>query len=97
VHPTQLYEMIALVALAWLLRRWRRQRRADAFVLGAYLAIAGAVRFVIEFLRVHEPLIGPFAVAHVLSLIVVVAGLALLRRTPGEIGAKVGDPATRGR
>jgi phosphatidylglycerol:prolipoprotein diacylglycerol transferase len=97
VHPTQLYEMIALVALAWLLFRWRRQRRADAFVLGAYLAIAGAVRFGIEFLRVHEPLIGPFAVAHVLSLIVVVAGLALLRRTPGEIGAEVGDPATRRR
>ena len=67
VHPTQLYEMLALLPLAWLLVHWRRQRRPDRFVLGWYLVIAGTVRFLIEFLRVREPLVGPFAIAHVLS------------------------------
>jgi phosphatidylglycerol:prolipoprotein diacylglycerol transferase len=82
VHPTQLYEAAALLPLVWLLVRWRRQQRPDRVVLGAYLALAGAVRFGIEFLRVREPLLGPFAVAHALSLVAICVGLALLRSRP---------------
>ena len=81
VHPTQLYEAAALVPLAILLFRWRRQRRPDAFVLGGYLMIAGAIRFVIEFVRVNDRVAGPLTVAHVASLLVVGIGLALLRRS----------------
>lgn len=78
VHPTQLYEMLALLPLAWVLLRWRRQRRPDRFVLGVYLLVGGAVRFLIEFLRMRESLVGPFAVAHVLALVAVFAGAVLL-------------------
>ena len=78
VHPTQLYEMAALLSVAWMLFRWRRQQRPDRFVLGAYLIAAGAVRFLIEFLRMRESLVGPFAVAHVLSLVAVAAGVSLI-------------------
>ena len=78
VHPTQLYEMLALLPLAWLLVRWRRQHRSDTFVLGSYLVIAGAVRFVIEFFRMRESLLGPLAVAHVLSLMAIAIGLVFL-------------------
>lgn len=78
VHPTQLYEMLALLPLAWVLVRCRRQRRRDRFVLGSYLIVAGAVRFLIEFLRTRESLFGPFAVAHVLALLAMCAGAALL-------------------
>lgn len=78
VHPTQLYEMLALLPIAWALVRWRRQRRPDAFVLGAYLMATGSVRFLIEFLRMRESLFGPFAVAHVLSFTAVCVGVALL-------------------
>jgi phosphatidylglycerol---prolipoprotein diacylglyceryl transferase len=81
VHPTQLYEAVALVPIAWMLSRWRRQRRPDALVLGAYLAASGALRFLVEFLRVREALVGPFAVAHVLSLLAVAFGVALLARS----------------
>lgn len=88
VHPTQLYEVLALLPLAWMLLRWRREGRSDAFVLGAYLASASVIRFGIEFLRVHEALVGPFAVAHVFSLLVACIGVALIRRTwpprPGD-------------
>ena len=52
VHPTQLYEAIALVPLAILLFGWRRHGRPDTFVLGAYLVCAGGIRFGIEFVRV---------------------------------------------
>ncbi len=79
VHPTQLYETVALLPLMWLLLRWRRQGRPDHFVLGAYLIAAGLVRFVIEFLRVREPVAGPLAVAHLFALAAIAVGVALLR------------------
>jgi prolipoprotein diacylglyceryltransferase len=66
------------------LRRWRRQGRPDAFVLGMYLVIAGAIRFAIEFVRVHEPIVGPLAPAHVLSLAAIAVGVVVLRGVPRQ-------------
>ena len=80
VHPTQIYEAIALVPLAWLLFRWRLQGRPDAFVLGAYLVSAGMIRFLIEFLRVNIRVVGPFSVAHLASLMAVAVGAVFLAR-----------------
>jgi phosphatidylglycerol---prolipoprotein diacylglyceryl transferase len=82
VHPTQLYEALALVPVALLLFRWRRERRSDPFVLGAYLLLAGAVRFAIEFIRVNEHVAGPLSVAHVAALAAMAGGALLLTR-PG--------------
>ena len=80
VHPTQLYEAIALVPLAWLLVRWRRQGRPDRFVLGAYLSLAGTIRFLIEFVRVNVRVLGIFTVAHLASLMAVGVGVVFLAR-----------------
>ncbi len=80
VHPTQLYEAIALVPLAWLLVQWRRQGRPDAFVLGAYLILAGTIRFLIEFVRVNVRVLGVFTVAHLASLMAVGVGVVFLAR-----------------
>jgi phosphatidylglycerol---prolipoprotein diacylglyceryl transferase len=87
VHPTQLYEAIALVPLAWLLFRWRRQGRPDTFVLGAYLVLAGTIRFLIEFVRVNVRVVGVLTVAHLASLAAVAVGVAFLaasRRRPNQ-------------
>ena len=80
VHPTQLYETALLLPVAWLLVRWRREGRLDAFVFGAYLLLAGGVRFVIEFLRINEKVLGPLSVAHTASLLAVVVGLVFVMR-----------------
>jgi phosphatidylglycerol:prolipoprotein diacylglycerol transferase len=80
VHPTQLYEAAALIPVAFLLLRWRREGRPDRVVLGAYLVLAGAIRFAIEFIRVNERVVGPLTVAHLGSLAAVIAGIALLTR-----------------
>lgn len=94
VHPTQLYEMAALLPLAWLLSRWRRHGRSDGFVLGAYLVSAGLVRFAIEFLRVRHPLLGPLALAHLFSLAAVAVGLVLLWRSHvADTGRRAGTVA----
>jgi len=85
VHPTQLYETAALLPIAWLLHRWRREHQSDRFVLGVYLALTGVARFAIEFLRMRESLFGPFAVAHVLSFAAFAVGMALLISSrPGD-------------
>lgn len=86
VHPTQLYEILALLPIAWALVRWRRQRRSDAFVLGGYLVATGSVRFLIEFVRMRDSLWGPFAVAHVFSLMATCVGVALLFRASSSYG-----------
>lgn len=83
VHPTQLYETAALLPLAWLLHRWRRQQWPAARVLGGYLVVAGLIRFGIEFLRWRQPIVGPFAIAHVLAALAVLAGVGLLIRSRG--------------
>jgi prolipoprotein diacylglyceryltransferase len=67
-----------LIPIALLLLRWRKQGRPDRVVLGAYLVLAGALRFAIEFIRINERVFGIFTVAHLASLTAVIAGVGLL-------------------
>ncbi|HEY0875995.1 MAG TPA: prolipoprotein diacylglyceryl transferase [Vicinamibacterales bacterium] len=106
VHPTMMYEAIALVPFAWWLVRLRRTGISDRVVLGTYLAGAGAIRFVIEFLRINERVLGPLSVAHIVSLGAIAIGVWMLatrgsveeRRTVAEQRRPVkGRPTTRAR
>ena len=76
VHPTQLYEAVPLVIIAWLLVRWRRQGVPDAVVLSRYLVLAGATRFAIEFVRINAPVLGPLTLAQLWSIGLMAAGVA---------------------
>jgi len=78
VHPTQLYEAVPLVVLAWALVRWRRAGVADRIVLGRYCMLAGALRFAIEFIRVNERVLGPLTIAHLVSLALILGGGILI-------------------
>jgi phosphatidylglycerol:prolipoprotein diacylglycerol transferase len=80
VHPTQIYEMIPLVAVAALLVRWRRRGVADRVVLGRYLLIAGAVRFLIEFVRINEALALGLTAAQWIAGALVAVGIGLVAR-----------------
>lgn len=78
VHPTQIYEAMPLFIIGSLLLVWRRRNCSDRVVFGTYLALAGVTRFLIEFVRVNEQVLGPLTVAHLASFAVVAAGVALL-------------------
>lgn len=78
VHPTQIYEALPLLLIAYLLVRWRRHGVADAAVLGRYLLMTGALRFVIEFIRVNERVALGLTVAQWVSMGVVAAGLLMV-------------------
>ena len=80
VHPTQIYEAIALVAIAIVLLHWRRAGIGDADVLGRYFVLAGSTRFVIEFIRVNAPVLGPFTLAQAISFGLVTLGLGMILR-----------------
>ncbi len=78
VHPTQLYEVAFLIVLAWLLIGWRKRGVADAVLLGRYFALAGAFRFLLEFVRVNVRVAGPLTVAHLFALAVTLLGVGVL-------------------
>ena len=84
VHPTQLYECAALLLVAWLLIRWRRQGTPDAIVVGRYLVMAGLIRFAIEFIRVNVRIVGPFTLAGLVSLALAIAGVVILVFSAGQ-------------
>ena len=64
--------------LAWVLIRWRRAGVADHIVLGRYLVLAGAARFLIEFIRVNPRVAFGLTVAQWVSLLVVGLGVNVL-------------------
>jgi phosphatidylglycerol:prolipoprotein diacylglycerol transferase len=79
VHPTQLYESAGLAIIAWLLIKWRRDGLPDTMVFGRYLLLAGALRFLIEFVRVNAHVAGPFTLAQLFSVSIMIVGLWLMR------------------
>ncbi len=78
-HPLFLYEsagnalVLAVLLLVW---RWRGRRLGD--VAAVYLILSPLLRFSLDFLRLHQPMIGPLTNAQVFSLPLIAAGIALL-------------------
>lgn len=81
VHPTQLYEIgIILVAFA-LLWAWRRRVGGTGWLFGAYLVLAGAERFAVEFLRAKDDrFLGPFTLAQATGLLSIAVGTLIWTR-----------------
>jgi phosphatidylglycerol:prolipoprotein diacylglycerol transferase len=90
VHPTQLYETAGLAAIAWVLIRWRRAGVADAIVFGRYLVLAGALRFLVEFIRVNARVAGPLTLAQLFSVATMATGLWFMRREKGSSRRRAG-------
>ena len=82
VHPTMMYEAVVLVPIAFALFAMRRRGSADRSVVGAYLLMTAFVRFVIQWIRVYDPFLGPLGFAHVVSILVMAVGIYLLLTPP---------------
>lgn len=55
VHPTQLYETLIMSGVFFLLWRLRKRRAPTGWLFSLYLMLAGAERFLIEFIRNTTP------------------------------------------
>lgn len=90
VHPTQLYEAAAMLFVFWLLWRWRAHRHAMGWLAGVYFVLAGAERFLVEFLRAKDDrLLGDFTLAQVTSLAVLSVGVMLWIRWRRDDGTRL--------
>jgi phosphatidylglycerol---prolipoprotein diacylglyceryl transferase len=86
VHPTQLYEVAAMLLVFAILWSLRKRGWPVGWLFGLYLIFAGIERFLVEILRAKDDrFLGPFTVAQLTSVIIVAVGLALIyvwRRAP---------------
>jgi phosphatidylglycerol---prolipoprotein diacylglyceryl transferase len=89
VHPTPVYEALAMGFGAWLL--WRlRDRFRPGVLFALYLLYAGAERFLVEFLRRNDPVAIGLTVAQLESLAMIAGGIlwiSVVRRRHGNLGA----------
>jgi phosphatidylglycerol---prolipoprotein diacylglyceryl transferase len=84
VHPTQLYEVIIMLAVFAVIWRMRLATHPIGWLFGLYLLCAGVERFLIEILRAKDDrFLGPFTIAQLTSVILIAIGGALLVRLRG--------------
>jgi phosphatidylglycerol:prolipoprotein diacylglycerol transferase len=78
-HPSQLYEAffegIFLFAVLWGLRK---KKLFDGALLGLYIFGYGFVRFMIEFFREPDYMVGPISIGQFLCVLMMLGGIGLL-------------------
>lgn len=96
LHPTQLYEF-ACEALTFAFLYWRIGRpHRPGTIIGLYLVISSALRFVVEFYRYHEqalPFGLPLSITQWISVGLAALGAALIWKTRAAVNA--GQAASR--
>ncbi|MFL5402880.1 MAG: prolipoprotein diacylglyceryl transferase [Gemmatimonadales bacterium] len=79
VHPTQLYEVAAMLVVFAILWVLRKKGKPAGWLFGVYLVFAGLERFLVEIVRAKDDrLLGPFTIAQLASVILVVIGSILI-------------------
>ena len=79
VHPTQLYEVAAMLLAFAVLWALRKRSRPIGWLFGLYLVFAGIERFLVEIVRAKDDrLLGPFTLAQFTSVIVLLVGALLV-------------------
>jgi phosphatidylglycerol---prolipoprotein diacylglyceryl transferase len=99
VQPTPIYETLSMGLLAWVLWRLRDALRPGA-LFGLYLVGAGLERFLVEFARRNEHVLGVLTAAQIESLVLLVGGvvwLLVLRRRHGTLRAAAAIAPAGGR
>jgi phosphatidylglycerol---prolipoprotein diacylglyceryl transferase len=84
VHPTPVYETLAMGLVALLLWRWR-DRFPPGGLFGLYLVLAGVERLLVEIIRRNDSVVAGLTLPQLVSLVMIAGGawlLATLRRAP---------------
>lgn len=81
LHPVQLYESAADLLIFAVLYRYFQRPHREGGVIGGYLILYSAGRFIIEFFREHEQsLVGPFSLTQWIALGLLAFGVFLFLR-----------------
>jgi phosphatidylglycerol:prolipoprotein diacylglycerol transferase len=89
VHPTPIYEAILYVGSFCFLWSIRKKAALEGELLYLYLILAGAARFMVEFVRINPRVLWGLSAAQIISLFMIAAGtlawyLSAMRRTAAE-------------
>ena len=80
MHPTQLYEVGMSTLIFLVLWRLRFHQHKPGWLFALWLTLAGVERFIVEFFRAKDDrFFGIITLAQVISLAIVVVGVAGLR------------------
>lgn len=79
VHPTPLYEFFLMAVVFVVLCAIRKTVHKNGIIFGLYLVLAGAERFLIEFLRINPIVAWNLTTAQIVSLVLVVVGLIFVK------------------
>jgi len=86
VHPTQLYESVSAFVIFGILMFMARRPHHRGRIFAMFLVLASIERFLVEIVRAKDDrFLGPFTVAQLISVIIVIIGGALFAyagRTP---------------
>lgn len=85
VHPTPVYETIAMLVVFWVLWRWRGRLARPWALFGLYMVLAGTERLLIEFIRTTPVEFIGLTTAQMISIPFILIGLLLVLR--GRRGA----------
>jgi phosphatidylglycerol:prolipoprotein diacylglycerol transferase len=81
VHPTQLYESAAALVMFVILLAAARKPHPRGRVFGLFLLMMGIERFLVEFVRAKDDrFLGPFTIAQLISVLLVIVGIVLALR-----------------
>ena len=89
VHPTPVYETLAMGLVAFVLWRWRDRFR-PGILFALYLVAAGVERFLVEFIRRNEDVALGLTQAQLLSLGMILAGGIWIARVSARGGLRAG-------
>ena len=78
VYPTQLLEVVLGFIMFIVLWRLRHHARSTGWLFGIYCILAGAERFVVEFFRAKNDMVGPLTSAQIVALAVTAVGVLLV-------------------
>jgi phosphatidylglycerol:prolipoprotein diacylglycerol transferase len=84
VHPTPVYETLAMGAVAVVL--WRlRDRVRPGMLFALYLVLAGIERLLVEFIRRNETVLAGLTLAQLISIAMIAAGALWIARERGAL------------
>jgi phosphatidylglycerol:prolipoprotein diacylglycerol transferase len=84
VHPAPIYETILYLGVFYILWSMRKTSQPPGRLIYWYMVLAGAARFVVEFVRINPRVFGPLSEAQLIAIAMMILGAVALLLTAAK-------------